>query len=212
MQIPVIRGKEELRPLYERVPGYYLGGYVRWMCSPRRKPAPPADVDIYAHDEIVFEELKQRIDREIRSENDVCITYKLKDSDLHPPIQLIKPQIKGALVTAGSMAEIIENFDFTICRIGLISLDEAECDPDFLDDEAMRHLVPKNIHCPISSTLRAMKYSRKGYYLTTSSCMALLDDWLLRSDSYRDKIRDLLAIKEPTKEEIEELEFLMRFD
>ncbi|MDD5459737.1 MAG: hypothetical protein PHF37_10140, partial [Phycisphaerae bacterium] len=72
------------------------------------------------------------------------------------------------------------------------------------------------IHCPVSATLRCMKYSRKGYFLRPFECMKLFIDWSNRDQSYRDKLVDFLtkAGQEEglSKDDVEELEAMMRID
>jgi hypothetical protein len=203
---------------------FICGGYVRYCASPRRVPEPASDVDVYCKDEETFLHLKEffkRIDLSVRHENDISLTYTLPKESTHPyfyapAVQLIKPIREGRVVANGSMVEILENFDFTVIRCGLIDENTAMVDADFLHDEEHKELRLKTIHCPISSTLRCMKYARKGYWLRPFECLRLFLDWESRSEDYRNKLRNFLeksAINgEFTKEEVNELEALMRID
>jgi len=88
-------------------------------------------------------------------------------------------------------------------------------DADFNHDETKRILRLKNIHCPISSTLRCMKYAKKGYWLPSFQCMRLFLDWDSRNDEYREKLGEFFAQFEGdglSKKEIGELEAMMRID
>lgn len=72
-----------------------------------------------------------------------------------------------------------------------------------------------NIHCPISSLLRVMKYARKGYYMRPVEALKLFNDWQQRDPDYRDRMKELFTTGQfgkITKEEIDELEKLMRVD
>ena len=217
-KIKVIRGFNEIKEIWEmtqRCGAHVLGGYVRYMCSQRRKPPLPNDVDVYCPNTESFEWVKAECEyqkREIKHENDMSITYKLRDHDLHPSLQLIKPMRKGSIISDGPIEEILESFDFTICRLGLIEPEWALGDESFIEDDKKRQIIIKNIHCPISSTLRAMKYAKKGYFLNTRECLKLFIDWEGRSEEYRLEIITLLGKGELTKEEIEDLEVLMRID
>jgi len=217
-KIKVIRGFTEIEEIFEatqNVGAYILGGYVRYMCSQRRRPPQPGDVDIYSPRNEIHKALKSWLadtGREIKHENDMSITYKLRDEDIHPAIQLIKPMRKGAIISDGPIKEILESFDFTICRLGLLSPTEAWGDESFVEDDKRRQIIIKNIHCPISSTLRAMKYAKKGYFLNTRECLKLFIDWENRPEDYRLQIIDLLSKGKLTKTEIEDLEVLMRID
>jgi hypothetical protein len=224
--VPIKRGFLEIEKLYHAIVplgGMICGGYARYCASPRWQPDPASDVDIYCSEKEVFEEIRKFfLDKlEIRHTNDMAITYTHpKDGDYYfaPPIQLIKPIKEGAIVAKGRMEDILQNFDFSVIRAAIKSPTEVMVDKDFLEDEKHKRLVLKNIHCPISSTLRCMKYSRKGYWLRPFGVLKLLQDWENRSDSYRNKITEMLyrSKNDPknglTKEEVEELEALMRID
>ena len=86
-----------------------------------------------------------------------------------------------------------------------------------LDDQTCKIKI-KNIHCPVSSTLRCIKYSKKGYWLSVSEVCKLFLDWNERGPDYQDKLLDLIDKmktpegEEPNKEDIEELEKLMNVD
>jgi len=129
---------------------------------------------------------------------------------------LIKPIREGKIVASGEMKEILENFDFTVIRCGFTSSQKILVDADFLHDEERKILRLKNIHCPISSTLRCMKYAAKGYWLKPFETLKLFLDWDSRSDEYRNKLVDFLEKSKEgeglSKEDITELEALMRID
>ena len=201
-----------------------LGGYVRWMCSTRNNPAPPKDVDIYCPDEDVFKSMREAFAAEelvIKNENDIAIAYN-KPEHPHwlfccPQIQLIKPIREGVIVTNGSMEEILKNFDFTVVRIGIDShiSNGALADPDFIEDEKAMRLRIKNIHCPISSMYRVMKYKEKGYFPSTGLILKLFLDWEERPMETKEKIIAFYKKleeddKSVSKEDIEEMERLMR--
>ncbi|MFX0142050.1 MAG: hypothetical protein ACFFDN_50905, partial [Candidatus Hodarchaeota archaeon] len=159
--IPVLRGFSEIENLYndlDRFDVFICGGYVRYMCSTHQNPTQAGDVDIYCQSPEEFEKLKTFMittkEMNIRHENNVSITFTRKSLD-HPyfacgTIQLIKPIKQGKIVAFGSMQEILENFDFTVIRCGLISQYSAMVDADFEHDEQNKILRLKNIHCPIS--------------------------------------------------------------
>jgi hypothetical protein len=149
----------------------------------------------------------------------MAITYRKQEDGIFqhcPNIQLIKPIKEGRVVAVGSMEEILKNFDFTVVRAAIVDEDTVLVDADFMHDEQKKILRLKNIHCPISSTLRCMKYSAKGYWLPTRQALALFLDWDARTDDYRDELIGFImrmdSGEELTKEEINELEALMRRD
>jgi hypothetical protein len=224
--VNIVRGFTEIEPVYNvlrEFNAFICGGYVRYMASSRIKPAPAGDVDIYSNDSNVYNELISKLRRVGRlrkkHENDVSVTFHQPKSgpfQYCPTIQLIKPIRDGAIVAVGSMREILSNFDFSVVRCGLVSPTEALVDRNFLNDERDAKLRLKNIHCPISSTLRCMKYARKGYYMRPMETLKLFVDWTNRDEEYRQKIIAFLEKSEGpdglTNEEIEEFEAMMRID
>lgn len=227
VEAPVLRGGMEINDLRVRLrslEGFICGGYVRWMCSPTQNPKPASDVDVYAYTEKAFEDIKKHFKGAgltVRFENENAITYVRPTDTSHryyslPPIQLIKPIHEGAMVAVGNMETVIENFDFTVIRAGLLNRDTALVDADFEHDEKASILRLKNIHCPISSTLRCMKYATKGYWLPAIQCIRLFVDWDDRDDDYRQKIIEFLekaeAAGELTQDDIDKFEKLARID
>lgn len=116
----------------------------------------------------------------------------------------------------GSKEEVLSNFDFTVVRAAILSPNTVLVDADFMHDEENKILRLKNIHCPISSTLRCMKYAAKGYWLPPIQALSLFLDWDNRSDDYRRELAEYLAKANGgeglTQEEIDHLEELMRID
>jgi hypothetical protein len=131
--------------------------------------------------------------------------------------------LRGAIVTLGTMEEILENFDFTVVRAGILNSKEVMVDEDFENDEKHLYLRLKNIHCPISSLLRCCKYARKGYFMRPIEALKLFNDWTDRGDEYRSRMVELFGMSGLGKksednpngmaqEEIDELESLLRID
>ena len=227
----VRRGYTEIEKVYEMLLDliqdgscHFCGGYVRYMCSPNTSPAKAGDLDIYFKDEDIYKEVKELFMRHeftIKHENPVSVSFALISDPKNdffgtPEIQLIKPIEDGAIKAVGTMEHIISNFDFTVIRCALTSPTEAMVDADFMHDEAHNILRIKNIHCPISSTLRCMKYARKGYWLPPLQCCRLFFDWEDRDEQYRNDIYKFLVEADKgkglTREEIDEMERLMRID
>lgn len=224
---PILRGFTEIKNLFNIVMqhnAFICGGYVRYMASERIDPIIGADVDVYCNDETSFDNLKYVFKTKelyVKHENEISITYS-RPGDCgniffaSPPIQLIKPVKEGSIVAVGTMEDILSNFDFTVIRCGLVSDSIALVDADFEHDEQKKILRLKNIHCPISSTLRCCKYSRKGYWLPPTQAFKLFLDWDGRSDEYKVKLLEFLEKANDgeglTEEEINDLERLMRID
>ena len=227
VEMPVLRGFTEISSLYAFLTvfdAFICGGYVRYMAAPVQSPVSAADVDIYCKTKDVFDKLQKALKEkglEVRHENNMALTMKRPEDPKHPffaspPIQLIKPVREGRVVASGSMEEILENFDFTVIRCGLKNPLTAVVDADFEHDESKKILRLKNIHCPVSSTLRCMKYSRRGYWLPPMQAARLFMDWDRRDEDYRFRLLDFIEKTSKgeglTQEEVDELEEMMRID
>lgn len=228
--VPLRRGFVEIQNLFNYVvnpmDGILCGGYARYCASPLYKPIEASDVDIYCRNDSVYDKIKKRFEEdklEVRHENEISLTYKRPESKDHPffyspPIQLIKPMKEGAIVAVGTVEEILNNFDFSVIRAAILGPNTVLVDEHFLEDESKKQLRLKNIHCPISSMLRCMKYSRKGYWMRPFEALKLCMDWESRDAAYKEKIvkylhKSMEGGKDSlTKEEVEELEALMRID
>lgn len=232
VQIPIRRGIFEitrLLDLRDKCGGRIIGGYARWCCSERQSLHPAHDVDIFPiaekegdKSDTIFEAWKVALAAEglkVLHENEVSITYEKTETGplmACPVIQLIKPTTAGAIVTEGTVEQVLGNFDFTIVRVAL-NPDRltATAWASFIEDDNKGLIRILNIHCPISSLLRVCKYARKGYYCRPAEAMKLFADWDGRSPDYKSKIVDLFqkgGFGEISKEEIEELEKLLHID
>lgn len=220
-QIPIRRGFTEIRALYRLVTehnGYICGGYARYVCSPTLDPSDAADCDIYVRKEENFDPLKAILDKylEQKHENAQSVTYKRTTKGklkFSPTVQLIKPRLVGAMVLVGEPETVLGNFDFTVTRACIISPTRCLVDDDFIDDEIGKKLVLKNIHCPISSTYRTIKYIKKGYWIRPREMLKLFLDWERRDPEYRMRIAEMLQQEgELSQQDIDELEMLLWVD
>jgi hypothetical protein len=218
-QVPVIRGIYEitwLLDLLQDFPAHVCGGYARYCASPRAKPIEANAVDIYCETVEVFDTLRlkfQELGFREKFASGVAITYHRAKSGkvgaAHGPIQLIKPIDQGAIKTSGSVENILSNFDFTVIRI-LINKDRLTCtaDEDFLNDEGYMFLRIKNIHCPVSSSMRFMKYYQKGYKTKLVQILKLFADWEARTPEYKAKLVNAIASLEADTMEPEDIQAL----
>lgn len=231
VQVPIMRGVFEIEPLLDLCDqhgGKIIGGYARFCCSTREQPTKAGDVDIFpvgaTEDESkkVYDGLHAALEAgglKPKHENNVSITYEaatIAPFNRCPTIQLIKPVLEGAVVTRGTVEEILNSFDFTIVRVAINSdRKTATAWASFTDDEQHRKLRILNIHCPISSLLRVMKYGRKGYYMRPVEALKLFNDWDNRDDTYKARMNELFTTGQHGKlsqKEIDELEALLRVD
>jgi len=232
VQIPIRRGVFEitrLLDLRDKCGGRIIGGYARWCCSERQALHHANDVDIFPiaekpeeKSDVIFEAWKSALVVEglkVKHENEVSISYEKPETGPFmacPTIQIIKPTTVGAIVTEGTVEEVLGNFDFTVVRVAL-NPDRltATAWASFIEDDKKGLLRLLNIHCPISSLLRVCKYARKGYYCRPAEAMKLFADWDARTPEYKSKIFDLFSkggLGEISKQEIEELEKLLHVD
>lgn len=226
--VPLVRGFTEIKPFFEALrfletDAFICGGYARYCASPNmgNRLGKAGDVDVYCPTEKQFTIVRKFFDSQLgkRHENEMAITYsRTREGTFRmcPTLQLIKPIKEGRVVAVGAMTEILDNFDFTVVRAAIINESEVMVDADFMHDEERKILRLKNIHCPISSTLRCMKYAAKGYWLPPRQALSLFLDWDNRTDEYRGElISFVLRIdndEKLTKEEINKFEALMRRD
>lgn len=233
VQVPVLRGIFEVEPVLRLCAlfgGRVIGGYARFCCSTAEKPGKAMDVDVFPIGatmedcKATYENLKQAFERvgyTVKNENNVSLTFDsekvIDEFKRVPTLQLIKPIDEGAIVTAGTLEEVLSNFDFTIVRIALDNeaRQTATAWASFAKDERQKKLRILNIHCPISSLLRVMKYGRKGYYMRPVEALRLFADWTNRTPEYRDRMLVLFQqskFGKLSQTEIDELEALLRID
>ena len=190
---------------------FICGGFARVACSPNSSPIITSDIDIYLLNDKMFDTVSERIQGAMYvkiKENDVSHVYKYTlDESL--TINLIKPIQTGHLHTFGDLDAILENFDFTIARVGVYlenGVIKARGDVDFLQDEENGFLRVKNIHCPIAEIARIVKYQQKGYKCPLSLILTCFIDWEGRDDEFRKMMVDnLLTKKELSTEDVAEL-------
>jgi len=225
-----MRGFTEISLLWDLSQKYHsmiLGGYARYCLSQNSTPFFALDVDLFPQsngDSLGLVEALKSLGFKVKHENEISFSFaKREDHEnpywrICPNIQVIKPVIEGAIVTVGKMEDVLDNFDFSITRCGLLSPTQGLAGEEFLVDESSHHLILKNIHCPISSLHRCIKYSKKGYFLPLAETVKLFLDWDERTPEYKDKLIEMIGKMkgvdgvEPKKEDIEELEKLMHVD
>ncbi len=214
--VPLLRGFTEIKPLFkilEQINGVFImGGYARYAASPRQKPDTVGDIDLFSETPEKYERLimtlVNEMGLEIKNQNDNAVSLKVPEEgplSLCLPIQIIKPRVVAKMRTVGTPTEVLENFDFTVTRACILSENEVLVDEDFIRDEKQHKLRFKNIHCPVSSTLRAVKYTKKGYTFPLDEALKLFLDWDSRGDEYKAKIKDFVIKSNDFKETVSKL-------
>lgn len=238
IKLPIIRSipnMDFILNLVKEYNGMIIGGFARYVCSTNSEPVKPGDIDIYFCDEddynnFFLDNVIDKIDGQVKefnhnkpfirsrmtrnaisfTTNPDYINYDIIQS--FPIISIVKPINEGHKVASGTPEVIMSNFDFSVTRAYIISSTECLVDSDFIEDEEDKFLRIKNIHCPISSTFRFIKYCKKGYKTNTREIVKLFKDWDNRDDEYRDKLITFLEKEDPTQEDIEEGEALLNID
>lgn len=216
-RVPLLRGFDKIAPIFYpwEKRAVFAGGYARWAASPLVEPPPAGDIDVFPntdsdHEAIIADLAKWGLKKPTR-QTSVASVFEPLGGRLAgvPPINVVTPRNQGAIVVEGGVENILSNFDFTIVRAAVVSPTEVLVDEDFLEDEANRRLVIKNIHCPISSTLRFMKYAKKGYRASAEEVLKLFRDWDARPVEYREAlIRGLPRLRASGEDALEEDEKL----
>lgn len=209
--VKCIRGIEEIAPLYYTLKDkvHFLGGFVRWMASPNvTKEDFPGDIDIYpilSSPHLQPTEVgPQLFTKAEEAEDDISvILHKLSFEPTHETpsattytsdkfkfkVQCIKPFSDHV---QGDLQQILMGFDFTVVRAGLVDIDQALVDPDFMVDEFNKQIHIRNLHCPITAVKRIGKYIKKGYYISAREVMKVFDFWDERPREYHNDLREAL--------------------
>lgn len=221
-RVRILRNMKLLTFLFDNIireDGFICGGFARVCTSTNKEIIPSGDIDIYCKNKDSFDRIANRLEtngyfEHRKSETALTMHHSFNGS---LPVQLIMPLNEGhVLLSSENIEEILNNFDFSIARVGITSasllIEQAIADKDFVKDEETKRLNIKNIHCPIAQIYRVSKYMEKGYWLPMAQILRIFADWDNRDPDYKRKITDVSLKQNPTKEEIQELEKLLHID
>lgn len=211
---PILRNKYNLDEImrivrFER--GSIFGGAVRYAAS-ENCVAPFSDYDIFAIRESQIEELKvDIIGMGFVLTNTTQMSYLFQGSITseyggrqHVILNLIRKYW-------GTARDVIEHFDFSVARAVYMG-DHILVDENFHEDENALRLRIKHLNCPVSTMMRCMKYSKKGYRFPLVEAIKIFQDWEQRPLEYRSRLVELAESEHLSEQEIEELEALLRID
>ena len=177
--------------------GFICGGFARYVMSPLDKPAIPGDIDIFCMDQDIYNRIYDRlvesdhIRKRHESPIEIKFKYVINDGffDCSYNIQLIKPVEIFNMVGKGKIWQILQSFDFTIAKCAIEVGKNGEFitwyHEKFENHERYKTLEIENIHCPVSSTLRTIKYVKKGYSITSKEIIKLFADWENREPEWK---------------------------
>ena len=125
--------------------------------------APVNDYDVFSADPEKTAKWFKAEGYEPGFENDLIANFQHRDAK----VQVIKRH------TRPSMEATIDLFDFTaVCAA--FDGERFVCHPRFYLDAAQRRLVVHKLTFPLSSVRRALKYSRKGFFMCPVGLAAML--------------------------------------
>lgn len=166
---------------------FIAGGFVRNMCFDSDFPK---DIDVFCSEDsltLVDKAMTSLISNgfKVVKNNSIVVTlFPSEQSTIRlPMIQIIKPRILRSGKTYGEMSDVINSFDFTVCRGAIVNPDTALVDEDFEKDNTDKKLVIKNIVCPVGNAMRVIRYRAKGYDIAAKEMFKLFLDWELLSDT-----------------------------
>ena len=120
------------------------------------------------------------------NETPFATSFKI-DVNSHPglglidKIQFVKPSKRRA--SSGPLIDILNAFDFTICKVALLSKHVGICHRGMQEDEVARLLrITGEIKNPIATFARILKYTKKGYNLSPLTLIKVLNAWKKSSD------------------------------
>lgn len=203
--------------------GFISGGFARYCVSKNEDAIIPNDIDVFCRDEETFKRIESRMKshpemkRKGKTEIETKFEYRMS-SGFHKnyySIQVIKPTQIMNMVSDGDYARVLDNFDFTISKAAILNSSEdifAVVHKDFHEHDAANKLVITNIHCPISSMKRVIKYCNKGYHIESSELLKLFKDYENRSPEWKDLVNKGLSHTDMSKEERKNFLRTMYFD
>lgn len=163
------------------------GGFIRSYYSREI----PNDMDLYFYNNKDFEKSKKKLIKlkwELIYSTNLALTLK-KDNKL---IQLIKPN-SDAIVKIKTPEDLIESFDFTVCQACFFKKEKGLNDilrenddgkdayyeyfsESFFEDLASKTLIYTGSEMPLSSLKRAIKYTKKGFYVSDRCIIKIVKD------------------------------------
>lgn len=209
---PIVRGIKEIQYLYDicykQNLGFICGSYARYCCSQRYDVVLPSDVDIFPKSENSFNELKLLLgEPDYESKNAISYNRQFDDDRLRfsPKIQIVK-----YIHSFDNIEAILNIFDFSVARCGILSETECLVSSYFHEDENHRRLRMEYIKCPLSQIRRLTKYQQLKYKLSIKEFLKVLIRW--EDYEHKDQLIRLLNQENFQESDLEELHKLIYID
>jgi len=147
---------------------HICGGIARFCASPLDSPELPRDIDLYCINDWWYERVPKWLVSEGLYEESIELGEHIRQ--LNPtsssgytfPVQVMSPKF------GKSVEEILDGFDFSICRAAIVSDKEALVDVDFMEHESKKLLHLRRPASNRELVARTLKYLNKGYKVPTA--------------------------------------------
>lgn len=191
-KFPVVRGFTAIEKIFPIVSGRgYIGGsYAAFMAYLGDNPVLPNDLDIFARSERDAKRMARFFGDRFADENEVAISISRPRGLPDLPIQIIKPNPKWA----NFPDDILNDFDFDICRAVLIDKDTILADErvGFHDGKILR------VNNPLRSLKRVLKYHDRGVEFSDHELLKLFQAWSqLPAERQQEEIERARKAEEP---------------
>jgi len=181
--------------------GFLAGGSVRALVT---KNYNATDFDVYSY----TLDGRERLVKTFLDDGYVALNYNSNCVTLEKN----KIQVQVIFSFVGTIEQVLDEFDFTICRIGTDGLVVYK-DKDF-DSNVERKLIRiKTIQCPIGAVRRIIKYAKKGFFITNFQIFKIYQDFIKRPTTYHADLEKLLKEQDDgtiTPDEMQELYNLLK--
>ncbi len=199
IEAPIIRHQDVIDLVFQLTggEGFIAGGFARFCVSNNESPINPGDIDVFCVSQDVFDRIRAAFrahpDCVRKSETSIETKFEFRMSTgWHRnayAIQLIRPVQIFNMVSDGDVNRVLDNFDFTVSKCAILPSGKAVAHADFYEHDKANELVITNIHCPISSMKRVIKYCNKGFRIENRELLKLFDDYENRAAEWKELVR-----------------------
>jgi hypothetical protein len=169
--------------------GFVAGGSVRNIVQGEA----PRDYDIFCFEEDNFFKISdaiQAIGYERYFLNEMVSRHKNKETGIK--IDVVRPRHDNRIRTVGPIRDVIQHFDFTVCRAAILDDQTLIVDEHFDRDIELKALRIRNVVCPLTSVRRIAKYATYGYKIEIIEILKLYKRWEEYEEREKYTLMDLL--------------------